>query len=50
MLETCVHPAFQRQVEWCQSYFTKMSLKAYIKKYGYDTTRGFLICNKFWAP
>jgi len=22
-------PDFQRQVEWCQSYFAKMSLKAY---------------------
>jgi len=27
-------PAFDRQVEWCQSYFTKMSLKAYIWKIG----------------
>jgi len=23
-------PDFQRQMEWCQSYFTKISLKAYI--------------------
>jgi len=33
MLETCVSmtfPDFQRQVEWCRSYFTKISLKAYI--------------------
>jgi len=22
-------PDFQRQVEWCQSYFTKLPLKAY---------------------
>ena len=31
MLEACVSmpfPDFQRQVEWCQRYFTKMSLKA----------------------
>ena len=25
-------PDFQRQMEWCQSYFTNMSLKAYILK------------------
>jgi len=24
-------PDFQRQMEWCQSYFTKMSLKAHIQ-------------------
>jgi len=29
-------PNFQRQMEWCQSYFTKMSMKAY-RKYGYYT-------------
>ena len=33
IFETCVSmafPDFQRQVEWCQSYFRKMYLKAYI--------------------
>jgi len=27
-------PDFQRKVEWWQSYFTKMSLKAYVQKIG----------------
>jgi len=42
-------PYFQRQVEWCQSYFIKMSLKAYIvyRKLCYYTTQGYLMCNKF---
>ena len=31
-LESMTFPDFQRQMEWCQSYFTKMSLKAYIQK------------------
>jgi len=33
MLETCTSmtfPGFQRLVEWCQNYFAKMTLKAYI--------------------
>ena len=32
MLETrasMIFPDFKRQVKWCQSYFTKMFLKAY---------------------
>jgi len=36
MLETCtsmIFPDFQRQMEWCQSYSRKMSLKAYIYRY-----------------
>jgi len=38
----------QRQMECCQSYFTNMSMKAYIyRMYGYYTTRGYLICIKF---
>jgi len=46
MLETCVSmtfPDFQRLMEWCQSYFAKMSLKAYMGVYGYHTTHGYLI-------
>ena len=34
MLETCASmtfPDFQRLIEWCQSYFNKMSLKAYME-------------------
>ena len=31
-LESMTFPDFQRQMELCQSYFTKMSLKAYIQK------------------
>jgi len=27
-------PDFQRQVEWCRSYFAKVSLKGYIQKIG----------------
>jgi len=37
MLETCVSmtfPNYQRQIEWCQSYFTKLSLEACIQKIG----------------
>jgi len=37
MLEICASmtfPDFQGQMEWCRSYFTKMSLKAYIYKIG----------------
>ena len=38
MLETCASmtfPDFQRLMEWCQSYFANMSLKAPIGVYGY---------------
>ena len=38
---------FQRLMEWCRSYFAKMSLKAYTGVYGYHTTHGYLICIKF---
>jgi len=44
MLETCAaltFPEFQRQIEWCQNYFTKMSLKAYIPKIGVLYYPGF---------
>jgi len=27
-------PDFQRQIEWCQSYITNISLKAYKSKIG----------------
>jgi len=27
-------PDFQKQVEWCQSYFAKMSLEAYTENWG----------------
>jgi len=44
-------PDYQGQVEWCQSYFTKMSLKAYIyRKPGYYTAQAYLMCKKFWVP
>jgi len=36
MLETYVSmtfPDFQKQMEWCQSYFTNMSLNAYQQKF-----------------
>jgi len=45
MLETCASmtfPDFQRQTEWCQSYFTKISWKHIYRKYGYYTTHGYL--------
>jgi len=50
MLETCApmtFPDFQKLMEWCQSYFAKISLKAYMGVYGYHTTHGYLICIKF---
>jgi len=54
MLETCASmtfPDFQRQMEWCQSYFTNIFLKASTyRKYGYYTTHGYQMCSKFWAP
>jgi len=37
MLETrasMTFPDFQRQMAWCQSYFTEMFLKTYIYKIG----------------
>jgi len=40
-------PDFQRLMEWCQSYFANMSLKAPIGVYGYHTTHVYLICIKF---
>jgi len=46
MLETCASmtfPDFQRLMEWCQSYFAKMSLKPYEGVYGCQTTHGYLI-------
>ena len=43
-------PYFQRQMAWCQSYFTKMSLKAYIYKIEVTYCPGYLMCNKFRTP
>jgi len=40
-------PDFQRLMEWCQSYFANMSLKAYMVVYGCHTTHVYLICIKF---
>jgi len=40
---------FQRRMEWCQSYFTKISMKAHDTMYGYYTTEGYLICRQFWT-
>jgi len=42
-------PDFQRQMKRCQSYFTKMSLIAYTRKYEYCTTHGYLMCSRFWV-
>jgi len=50
MLETCASmtfPDFQRQMEWCQSYFTTMSLKAYAKDIWVLYYYGYLMCNNF---
>jgi len=41
-------PDFQRQMEWCLSYITQMSLKT-CWKYGYYTNHDYLMCNTFWA-
>ena len=40
-------PDFQRLMEWYQSCFAKMSLKAYMGVYGYHTTHVYLISIKF---
>jgi len=52
MLETCIpmtFPDFLKYMEWRQSYFTKMSLKAYKQKIGCYTTQRYLMCSKFCA-
>jgi len=43
-------PDFQGLMEWYQSYFAKMSLKAYIGGIGHHTTHGYLICIRFRTP
>jgi len=53
MLETCASmtfPGFQRLMEWCQSYFTKMSLKACRRGTGVLQYPWFRICRKFETP
>jgi len=52
MLETCVamnFPDLKRQMEWCQSYFTKISLKSCKQKIGALYYLGYLMCSKFCA-
>jgi len=42
-------PDFYRQMEWCQSYFTKMSLNTYCiyRIYGYYVTHGYWCVGNF---
>ena len=50
MLETCASttlPDFQRQMEWCQIYFTKMSLNPIYRKHQYYTTQGYCCVANF---